>query len=178
MEFLADLIKRDFKKQYRFFKNKVGLQMQVSKGIFSSGRQRRPGVLLKTFKIKADNINSTANLISNGTLTNLCYESRCSLRELSLRCAIHLKPEGLVSAISELYQLQKLDLSYTKIVNDDVVLAIAENNGDQLQSLALRCLPEISAVSIRAIVRHVPNLRQLDISGCVNIDLDTFSQFK
>lgn len=148
--------------------------MQVSRGLYVQNKERQRGVLLKTFKMKAVKVNSKYNYISNTTLKKLCHKSRKSLRELAIRGATCLTADGIVESIGELFNLQKLDLSYSKMVNDDVIEQILKTNGDQLQSIALRCLPEITKRTIMALHKYAPNLQQLDVSGCRGIELDSF----
>lgn len=68
-------------------------------------------------------------------------------------------------------KLMRLDLSYTKQIDDSVVKSIALNLRN-LKKLTLRFLNEISADSIVAVIEHQKFLEGLDISGCFKVNLD------
>jgi hypothetical protein len=65
----------------------------------------------------------------------------------------------------------RLDLSYSKQIDDTVVKAVAVNLRG-LRKLCLRFLNLLTAESILCVLEHLKQLEGLDISGCFAISLD------
>lgn len=126
--------------------------------------------LFQTFKIKALGITSTHNLLSDKSLTKICVKSRDSLEDLTIRNCVHLTNTCLSLNIGYVKRLIRLDLSYSKQIDDTVVNVIALELRN-LKKLCLRFLALLTANSIAKILEF-SKLEGLDLSGCFNVNLD------
>lgn len=134
--------------------------------------------LFQTFKIKALGVGSNNNLFSDKSLTKVCGRSRHSLEDLAIKNAIHLTNNSLLENLSILTRLQRLDLSYTKQIDDVVVKSVAMNVRN-LKKLCLRFLGEITGESVALALENLKLLEGVDISGCFKVNLDTLmSKFR
>eukprot|EP00347_Sterkiella_histriomuscorum_P022700 403337486 len=183
---LKDIIKKDFKNQIKFFNQNIVLQARVADRLFdnqnnvsktkgaNSGRNSR---LLKTFKIKTKAINSQHNFISDGSLHKLCYKSRSSLEEISIRNGTQLTNIAITKSISMLNSLQKLDLSYCRQIDDSVISSLSIEL-PQLKNIGLRFLNNITKDSLIKVLDNMRSLEGLDISGCFSIDLQCLTKLR
>lgn len=90
---------------------------KVAKASENENKQR----LFQTFKIKALGLGTAHNLFSDKSLAKVCNRSRHSLEDLAIKNAINLTNSCIAESISPLQKLQRLDLSYTKQIDDAVV---------------------------------------------------------
>lgn len=116
---------------------------RVAKAPENGNNQR----LFETFKIKALGLGTMHNLFSDKSLAKVCNRSRHSLEDLAIKNAINLTNSCISESISPMYKLQRLDLSYTKQIDDVVVKQIAFHVRG-LKKLSLRFLSEITAESV------------------------------
>lgn len=128
--------------------------------------------LYQTFKIKALGVGSNHNFLSDKSLTKICQRSKNSLEDLALKNAVYLTNSCLVENLSSLQRLIRLDLSYTKQIDDSVIKIVAVQFRN-LKKLSLRFLNEITSESVSLVLEHQKLLEGLDLSGCFKINLDT-----
>lgn len=149
------------------------LIVRVAERLFSQmdlKNNREQNRLLKIFKIKSRSINSPDNFISDSSLFKICRKSKESLEELCIRNGDRLSKENLIKSIQILNKLQKLDLSYTRQVDDSAINELYLQR-KPITSLTMRMLKNLTSVGLRQILLNCPNLEGLDISGCVKMDL-------
>lgn len=115
-------------------------------------------------------INSTHNFFSDKSFSKICVKSRDSLEDLAIKNCIHLSNTCLSDNLGSVKRLIRLDLSYSKQIDDTVlnVIAIELRN---LKKLCLRFLTLITATSVGKVLEY-SKLEGLDISGCFNVNLD------
>jgi len=77
-----------------------------------------------------------------------------------------------------LKNLQKLDLSYCKQVDDSVILALCGAELKQMKNFSLRFLNLLTSESLKAIFETFKGLEGLDISGCFGMDLQSLSKLR
>ena len=106
--------------------------------------------------------------MSDKSLSKVCFRSKHSLEDLALKNAVHLTNESILENLSLLQRLVRLDLSYTKQIDDVVIKAIA-NKMRSLKKISLRFLNEITSDSIVMILDQQKMLEGLDISGCFKV---------
>ncbi|KAL8560655.1 hypothetical protein ACOMHN_052671 [Nucella lapillus] len=92
----------------------------------------------------------------------------CSrLREVALEaCAYSVSKVGLKHLLG-LKELATVNLSYIEQVDDEFVQQLASRG--VLQSLSLRLCYKVTQQAVRIVLTLCPNLRLLDLSGCMNI---------
>jgi len=88
-----------------------------------------------------------------------------------IRNGSYLSNQALSDSLVILKNLQKLDLSYCRQVNDAVVIKAATEL-PSLKNIGLRFLSLLTGESIRQIFDSCKNLEGLDISGCFSVDLN------
>jgi hypothetical protein len=115
------------------------------------GSQDNRHRLYQTFKIKTQGVGSNHNFLSDKTLTKVCLRSKHSLEDLALKNAVHLSTGCLSESLPILERLVRLDLSYSKQI-DDVVIKSFGSKLRNLKKLALRFLNEISAESLLVVI--------------------------
>ncbi len=108
--------------------------------------------------------------MSDKSFTKICVKSRDSLEDLAIKNCIHLTNSCLSDNIGHLKRLIRLDLSYSKQIDDTVVNVIALELRN-LKKLCLRFLSQVTALSISKVLEF-SNLEGLDLSGCFNVNLD------
>ena len=97
-------------------------------------------------------------------------KSRDSLEDLAIKNCIHLTNSCLGDNLACVKRLIRLDLSYSKQIDDSVLNVIAMELRN-LKKLCLRFLTLITAASISKVLEQ-SKLEGLDISGCFNVNLD------
>ncbi len=189
VKMVGDIVRRDFRNQVKFFHQNIVLQARVAERLFSSKEITNggghyfqtdiqlPGRLFQTFKIKTQAINSRYNFMSNTSLKNLCERSYASLQDLCIRNAQCLTNEVIVKSLSQMKNLQKLDLSYCKQIDDTTVTTLCVEL-PQLKNISLRFLNLITGESLKAVLENLKGLEGLDISGCFSIDLGCLTKLK
>ena len=115
---------------------------------------------------------SNHNFMSDKSLSKVCFRSKHSLEDLALKNAVYLTNESILENLSLLQRLVRLDLSYTKQIDDVVIKAIATKMRS-LKKISLRFLNEITSDSIVMILDQQKMLEGLDISGCFKVNLDS-----
>ena len=167
------MVKRDFRGHAKFFSQNIVLQARAATRLHTE----QSGRLFETFKIKTVAVNSKHNFLSDTSLRSLCRQSRQSLKDLCIRNGPWLSNDAIVSSISMLNSLIKLDLSYCKQVNDAAIrsLAIAVPN---LKNLSLRFLGELTGEGLKSVLEHQKGLEGLDLSGCFAIDLSALNKLR
>lgn len=179
-------MKKDFKDQFKFFSKKISLTAECADQLFSQDRHdaaqsklllRHRSRLFKSFKLKTNVLNSQDNFFSDSSLQTLCQTSRSSLEELTLRNVQNVTASTLATALASFSNLKKLDLSYNDaLVTDSFVQTVfgAESacRFMKMKSLSLRFNTKLSEKSIKEIVANLPNLENLDVSGCMKIPED------
>lgn len=172
---LKDVIRRDFKSQIKFFHSKILIQAKVTDGLFNEdGSRTNSKRLLQSFKIKTRTINSQHNFISDQSLFKLCSKSCKSLEDVCLRNGAFLSNEVILNSLVQLKQLQRLDLSYCRQIQDFVIISTVIELTN-LKNLSLRFLTLLTGEAFRAIMKNLKSLQGLDISGCFGIDLSALS---
>lgn len=124
---------------------------------FSNNNSTYRSRLFKVFKIKSKSISSQDNFISDSSLQNLCYGSKDSLEEICIRNAHKLSNPNLINCLTAIQSLQKLDLSYCKQIDDEVITSICSKLTN-LVSLSVRFLDLLTSESLNQIFVNLKNL--------------------
>lgn len=101
----------------------------------------------------------------------MCQKSRDSLEDFAIRNAINLTNLCVSENLASLKRLVRLDLSYTKQLDDTVIKAVAGEMRN-LKKLCLRFLNLITHDSVNLVLEHLKLLEGLDLSGCFGVNLD------
>jgi len=101
----------------------------------------------------------------------VCQRSRDSLEDFTVRNATNLTNSCFSENLGILKRLIRLDLSYSKQVDDTVIKTIAVELRN-LKKLCLRFLSLITHESVNYIMDNLKLLEGLDLSGCFGINLE------
>lgn len=144
----------------------------VASNLHNQNGERIEGRLFKSFKLKAQQLHTKSNLLSDESLLKMCESSAKSLETLIIRSSHYLSTQGLLKSISYLKSLKHLDISYTHNISDYFVVGFAANTDltSSLESISLRLLRGITSSSVITLIRKASRLRSLDISGCKQLE--------
>lgn len=77
-----------------------------------------------------------------------------------------------------LINVQKVDLSYCKQIDDGTLITLAKTLPKQIRNLGLRFLDMVTGDSLKAILENLIHLEGLDISGCFGMDLSALCRLR
>ena len=99
------------------------------------------------------------------------------MQDFCIRNGQYLSNESLTQSLSLMRNLQKLDLSYCKQIDDKVMLTVCSEM-KQVKNLAIRFLNLLTGDTLKAIIDNFKGLEGLDISGCFGMDLNCLSKLR
>lgn len=84
----------------------------------------------------------------------------------------------MIEGLSQLVNLQKLDLSYSKQIDDATLIELSLILPKRIRNLSLRFLDKLTGDSLKAILENLIFLEGLDISGCFGLDLSVLCKLR